>query len=509
MSAALPFISARTNYAKMIKQNPNETGRTSTIVVPSSGGTFTSASRQKIEFLIPPISYLDTQASYLRFNAKMTLKTGAIAVPNTETIVATLDGGANSLFEAVQVFNSENQVVSEQRQHAEISLHRLRKKGVTYVKTIGKNAMGYSTLMEGLPEHPVYDGGSTNGSGLVGLVQNNRSEFPLSIVDTTGVSANISQDSPTVQFCIPLEYLSGLFAANSLIPLKYCGNRAFAFRLLLDMQAPNIAFVIAQALNNTLGSPVSPATDATVSYTLSNMELVTELVNVSQEADNFYAQEIMGTGVHLLYPDVSSKVDTQWTAGSQNYTALTPKYTISMNEVTVQIRNNTTISSYGDESITGTRRHGLRSIITKIGAMFYPNSPLLLDSAYYNGSAYLEVAKQSSGINNVAHQSEVGGFQAGFAADGRHANTSGFEIGFSYCKKDKGVGDEEDDFMFSGKDTRTGSSSLQKVLTRSDTSSDGTSIVGNSSVGLHITYIFGTTNVLVLEKGNSFPLERT
>lgn len=497
-----PVLDPKINYASLINVNSSESGRTSSTVVPTSGSIYSSDNRQKIELLIPPISYLDAAASYLRFKVKIDA-TASSAVTGL-TYLALDNVPACSVFESAILYNAENQVITEVRDFAALALHRVRSKGQSYQSTVAANAMGYSPAWNSLSSHadgdgtasglyPILNGDSTATAGS-SATNTGHPDFPGAcriLSGATALDAAWNADN-TVEFAVPLEYFSGVFGADKYLPLHLMGNRAHALRLDLTMNPAATAIVVCQRNSTNWAADIAKI-QGSIKYTLSNIQMVVEYINVSEESDAIVRQAVNTTGVHYLYEDWTTKVDTG-VLNQPFYTNLNPKYTISLKDVVCQFRDNSKVASFGQECVSGTRRLGLSKFQTKVGAMFYPNAPLEFNQKSYNGSGYLEWLKSGSSLTSKTMTPATPYWQT--------FDKAGFEVAVDYDKKEKDGA--KDDYTFSGKDTRSGSSQIQILLNR-----DAALTVGAALENVHMTMLFGTDNVLVLQNGIAYPLERS
>lgn len=484
-----PLLDPKINYASVLSVSPSESGRIQSTVVSTSGSIYSSANRTSCELLIPPIGYADMSASYLQFSAVITGNAASNVVADTSVV---FDQGACGIFESFTLYNSENQIITEIRDASALMVHKIREKGLVYANTIARNAMGYTDLWDNSTEHAL---ATTNAEVTAAAAATATAEyFPGKRVVKAGTAvfdANVPEAEAIVQFAVPMEYFSGLFASDLYLPLKFMGSRSAALRLVLTFNPAAVALV-------GLGTAVD-VNKLQVGYEVRNPQLVIEYCNIGDAEDAVVRNAINTSGLHYLFEDWSTKVDTAAT-NQLVYNSVHPKYTISLKSIIVQLRDADVYNNIRHEWVSATRRYNLASYQSQIGPNFFPNSSVQLSSIgdeansapAYNGACYMEFAKAAGALTSQ--------YKTAYSTHFHVPSKAGFELCLDYDAKEKDS--NKSSLTMSGKDTRSGSSQCRLMFTRNSTANPA------DQKNLHMTILFKTDNVLVLSQGNSYPLER-
>lgn len=475
-------------YNQILSLNPPEAGRTSSTVVPQSGTSFRSDNSQVIQFLIPPIAYLDGSASYLSFDLTINATTNAAATVNS---FIALDGPATSLFESATLYNSQNQVISEIRDFAEASLHRIRQKGFDYAATVAKNLMGYNSGFDQIT--------STNGVAVVTTpltFATVGSELPgVLLLPSLGVAGDKSGHK--VNLCIPLEYFSGALvpAQQRYLPLHLMGSRSHALRLDIKMQDT------AKALFMSPATDVALVTGAggKIYYSLDRVEMVTEYVNLGEEVDGQVSKLAEEGMLEYKFEDYTTRKLQMSNASDTFFSFQNSKFTMSLKSVAAQFRSGTTALTF--PNVTGTQRANVIGFQIKVGSQYYPNKRIELPTeetgpnkgTSWNGSAYAECSKQSKSLASIHGHGNLPFFNL--------RNGHGIEFGVDMSSKQASGASHDETLTLSGKNTTSGSSQVECRIDRSGSVPQ--------TYTPEITVIFQSDNVIRCANGVAVPVERS
>lgn len=474
------------NYATVLGVAPKESSRQLVAYQPSNGGPYVSDSNQLIQIDIPATAYLNPDASYIKFrytpNVVRNGNAQTNATPSAQVSVV-LDGGATSVFSRATLINGNGgAVISETTDFAEVAQHLIRNKGEDFAKSIGVNAMGWHPSFAA-DDGNFYKVNPTANTAIASAAENKEipgiAYYPGGVAVGTATPATVED----AVFAIPLSFFSGLFAQDMALPLKHMGT-ANALRLDLTINSAAKAMYLC----STSVAPFIAAdwneTKLTYSFSLSEVELMSSLSNVGEAIDTNVKNMVESSGIHIKYTDVTARTDTNWQTGVTEYQMTTNKPALSLDKITVQLRDSTKMNSIVFPSVTGYRRHTLKSLQAQIGSVFYPSTPLRLTSTYFNGSAYLETAQTTEGDSGLDSKAHV------YAPSYNGGNKSGFELGFN-------LGARTESYQFNGRDTRTGSSAVSLRLEKTATVTP-----------LSILVIFEASWPLLVDKNGVIPASR-
>lgn len=470
------------NYATVLGVAPKESSRQLVAYQPSNGGPYVSDSNQIVSIDIPATAYLNPDASYVKFKyqASYVRNTVSGAHTNSTTMNVVLDGGATSCFSRATLINGNGgAVISETTDFAEVAQHLIRNKGEDFAKSIGVNAMGW---------HPCFvsDDGA-NETSATNSIQNTATsgflpgKFQRVITAGATEAAGVTATGEDAVFAIPLSFFSGLFAQDMALPLKHMGT---ANALRLDLTVNSAARALYVCAQNAFTDADWDTSKVSYKFTLSEVELMSSLSNVGEAIDMNVKNMIDSSGIHIKYTDVTARLDTNWSAGQTEYQMTTNKPALSLDKITVQLRDSSKVNSILAPSVTGFRRFTLKSLQSQIGSVFYPSAPLRLSSTNFNGSAYLETAQVTDGDSGLESKAHV------YAPSYNGVSTAGFELGFN-------LGARKDSYQFNGRDTRTGSSAVTLRLEKTETATPLATLV-----------IFEATWPLLVDKSGVIPAAR-
>jgi hypothetical protein len=498
--ASPALIDPRANYALVLSQSPPESGRVSSTITSTSGSVFNSTNgTNTVEFLIPPVSMLDTSGTYLTYTIRMGVTpTVALAPAGSVAVVALDNVPAMAPFATARLYNSENVLITEITDLAQLALHRVQSKGIEYA-SFASQCMGYTTSwsdsVSGRANNAVSANDLVAGEAAADT-DASRAKYPARVRITTADGTN-TVNGEYATFAIPLEYFSGVFGQKAYLPLKYSGSRANAFRLELTtspVAQSCVAFGVPATVAGATGTVTNlttAITPASVSYQITDIKMVVQYTNLGAEVDANIARGVNSdTGLQYIYDDWTSRTDSAWTtAGS--YNTLHPKYSISLKSVVVQLRDSTHLNNLYQCSISGCRRYGLTSLQTKLGPSFYPNAPVQFNqsAAGFNGHAFMEWSLSSGSALSNTHQA--------YSPSWNTNDKGGWEFALDYDRKQKDSSDINT--VFTGKDTRSGSSQVEVLMNRA----------ASTAAAVHVTVLFNTDNVLIINKGNTYALERS
>jgi len=468
------------NYSSIVSINAPQNSRTVTNIYPASGTSFNSVNGQSvISFAIPATAYLDPTASFLKFNAQITATPLALNAAGQSAIC--LDNNANSFFNRAQLFTGDSGVlISEQQNHHFIAKHILKSYGQTYCDGIGKQAMGY---------HEAFDADdltntTTNLGNAIYNASINTPKFaaalgtlgagsvqgiPGAAVLAINSAANTPVLGEVVEYAIPLSFFSGLFAnsKNLLLPMKYMG-KSNALRLDLTLNTPQYALVATAAVAGA-ATFWDTASNGTISYNLTNVELITSVVNMGSELDESVRDMVYSPesdGVSIQYPQYTSMLSSGWAASTEQFQMIMTKYALSLEHVMIELRDASKLGLFSYASVSGSRRFGLNQIQVAIGPRLSTNKPLRLDSPNYNGAAYLQLTQCANRGNTLVSTDNF--YQIGQLND----KLSGFSVGFNWGSRTMSSATADAKAVFDAVDTRSGSSTVQVVAYR-DTGTPG------------------------------------
>lgn len=466
------------NYATVLGVAPKESSRQLVAYQPANGGPYVSDMNQIITIDIPATAYLNPDASYVKFKYQASVtRTGVASTVTAQPLHVVLDGGATSCFSRATLINGNGgAVISETTDFAEVAQHLIRNKGEDFAKSVGVNAMGW---------HPAFvtDDG-TDKDTLPESIQYAAVQGFLPGVVTIPVSSTATGTTilgADAVFAVPLSFFSGLFDQEMALPLKHMGT---ANALRLDLSVNSAAKALYLVSTGVYTDSDWDETKISYKFTLTEVELMSSLSNVGEAIDMNVKNMIDSSGIHIKYTDVTARLDTNWSAGQTEYQMTTNKPALSLDKITVQLRDSSKNNSILYPSVTGFRRFTLKSLQSQIGSVFYPSAPLRLSSANYNGSAYLETAQVSagnSGLNSPNHM---------YAPSYNGIPTAGFELGFN-------LGARTESYQFNGRDTRTGSSAVTLRLEKTETVTP-----------LAVLVIFEATWPLLVDKNGVIPAAR-
>lgn len=480
-------------YNQILSLNPPEAGRTSSTVVPQSGTSFDSRNSQIIQFLIPPIAYLDGSSSYLSMDVTLNaITSGAVTGATTLTI----DGPATSLFESATLYNSQNQVITEIRDFAQCSLHRVREKGFDYAATLGKNMLGLSSNWDAIT--------STSGDGTTmvtpyttGGTGSQPTDLPGAITLAAGALAG-AKTGTKINLAIPLEFFSGALcpAQQRYLPLHLMGSRSHALRLDIKMANTSAALV-------AFGSHATAATALTDAqkfdnnntyYALDRVEMVCEYVNLGKEVDDQVSALAEQGLLEYKFTDYTTRKLQMSNASDTFFSFQNSKFTMSLKSVAAQFRANTAALTF--PQITATQRANVTGFQIKVGSQYYPNKRIELPSVgtgSFNASAYAEVSKQAKSLSSIHGHGNLPYFNL--------VNGHGVEFGVDMSSKQASGASHDESLTLSGKNTTSGSSQVECRIDRSG--------AAPQTYVPEITVIFESDNVVRCANGVAVPVERS
>ena len=509
------MMNPKVNYSKLISVQPPETSRVSSSIFPTNASDVTTKNTNVIDFNFPAVSYADMNSAYLKFKAQIKTDAGAsITMANTagDHLITAFDGGALGLISSVCLFNSENQIVSYVNDFPSYAIARLKERGIEYAET-AKNLFGWSETYheDFLAEQVNPTGGVADpsqftygvelakkaiGTRQYGVETPGQLPGVMTYLGNAATVDLVAETGREVEFAIPAFLFSGLFEGLYL-PLAYMGSKSNALRLQIRTSTSEKALVVTCAnyvggvytYNNKKTRVDAFAAAAKPYVQIKSPEFVLDYVTVDAATDARVKDAIYsGGGIRLMFTDYSTIEDTAMQSGLLTHNSNQTRTAMSLKNITVQLRKNIA-DSYAYPNITGTGRFSLNSFQFKVGAKYWPNSPLLLDSAEFNGAAYAELVKRSGSMAKGNNSGYVSKFH-----DEKHC---GFELSFDF--DNKRVSDSSFDnntLGLNGLSLANGSNSIVGLFRRS-----------SGTDALKITMIFATDNVLVLENNRATVLE--
>lgn len=457
------------NYDAVLSLSPSESSRLSTTINPANGGPYKgSSSGQKISLDIPATAFLNPHSSYLQFNytPSVQIVTPLAAGNNGYSVI---DGGATSLFSRVALYAGQGgSEISSCTDFDFVAQSLIKRKGKVFVEQVATNAMGYHPLMTEFIQN------NSSADAYYELASNGK--VPAYHFDTNAIKAAGVYEGSVQKFAIPLSLFSGFFDVNRKIPLMMMGT-ATVLRLELTLNSPERALYVARQSGLLYN-------DAKFDFSLSGVELILNVSNVGEKAVMDVRNSINNSGVHMKYTNVTSSSDT-WLGNINTFTNKHAKSLLSLNQLVVQMRNQSLINNIFHPSVTNCKRFALKNIQTSIGPVSYPQHPLQLDGATFNGNAYLE----NYLANDNKDKSVYGGHDSFYVSSYHDPERSGFEIGINFSSEH-----DKDSALFSGKDLRSGSNSIN---TRFERIPDATDI--------NLTMIYFATHPLAILKSGIVP----
>lgn len=432
---------ATLNYDAVLSMSAPESSRITTTVSPSNGGPYVTNS--KISLDIPATAFLNPHSSYIQFNytPSALVKNNLV---NTSIGHMIVDGGATSLFSRVALYAGQGGAeISSTNDFDFVCQSLIKRKGKVFVEQVGVNALGTHPLVTEF----VANDSATDQYFL--LAQNGAvPSFNFHNANAIAASATAIQ-GPVIKLAIPLSLFSGLFDVSRKIPLMYMGTST-VLRLELTVNTPERALYVAR--NNDINTY---GTNVDFGFKLEQVEAQLNVSNVGEASSMIVKNSINSSGVHMKYTNVTSSSDT-WPSGD-TFNHKHSKSLLSLNQVVVQLRDNATLNNIFFPSVTCMRRLGLKELQVSIGPASYPQHPLSLDSASYNGNAYLE----NYVANDNPNKSLYGGSDSFYVSSYHAPNKSGFEVGINFSSEE-----DKSSYVFSGKDLRSGSNSIITRLRR-------------------------------------------
>lgn len=509
------MFSNQVNYSSVVGQCAAESGRTNVTVNAESGSDFNSGSLRDITFLIRPTNFLDAQNSYLRFRCRLKATTSAVlTAPNvtqfgkTYAGILTLDNpGALSLFNKATVQSADGKTITEMDSLAAIALAKIRRAGPVYQDTIGVNMLGYNSSWEQNKGVTGLDG-AVRCNAEIGL--DNYQYYP-SCVRIANAAGTYTGD--WVEYSIPMSHFSGLFECDGgqYLPLRSFSSRTHALQLTINMEDANRALVFASTKVDyaNLAAVSAEVAKITASYELSNVELVTEWVDMGVATIEAVQSAVTETGVAIKFEDTVAQSDSGFQSGT-SYTHSLSKLTYSLKDVVVQLRDASQMKGLQYATNSQTRQFNLSQWGTKIGNKYYPSAGISLRAStgtdgaglLYNSSVYAEQIKNSGGLCSrgahtymtAVHDPSRAAFQLGVDYDIKARSSDGEPCAF------------DQKFMISGVDTRSSSSVC--VFEYQRTTDLNTDVTGTPIRPLHITTIFHTDNLCLVGANGVSPMER-
>lgn len=504
------MLSSRINYASLLSTSAPESNRVCTTIPPNSGSSYDSTTGVKAAtFLITPSGYLDAQNSYVRgrYRVKTNVASAFANADALSTARLAFDGSVCSAWRSVILQDASGSVITQIENFPEVAAHRIKAKGGDFQNTIAANMMGYSQLWD--------TNLSTSEAYSAELAAGADTEFPGSLKFSTGSTSTPAAANDVkgelAEFCIPLYMLSGLFdsVGQRYIPTHLMSSRTHALALTLNMATAENALVFFQGAGTT--SPAQALANANrltnYGYTIDNLELVCEWVDLGAAQDSVVRQAVASSGISIMFPDWVSEVNQGWAAGNSAIDITSSKLTLSMKNVTAQIRPASYYGNKNRPTITASRRNDLQSVQFKIGTAYYPAQPIYFLSdtdargsvagvasanparVIYNGTAYAEYIKSTGSLSNKTGH----GLNVNY-----HLNqASGFEVGADFSKKDVSDAVSDETFIASGRDTKTAALNTVTQLKRYTTTE-----------GLSVCLIFEADNMLILQNGQVKVSER-
>lgn len=506
--------SALTNYAAVLGVCPVETNRINVSIPSESGQNFDSTSLREITFLIRPSNFLDAQNSYLRFRAKVSATVGSVATVGN-AVVCLDNPGAMAMFRKATLQSADGKTITEMDNLQYIALSRCRQNGDAWQSTVGRNMLGYSPVWEQ----------NTGCGGLNGAVRCNKEiydftqssakyELPAyTFIPSGSVNTTVSGDE--VEFAVPLSFFSGLFdpAAGTYLPLRSFSSRTHALQLTLTIDDAQQALVYCHSATNFASQTAldTEIAKSTYRYDILGAELITEWVELGAAKMEEVNQMVATTGISIKFSDYTGQLDNAWQSGT-NWTSVISKITMSLKDVTVQIRDAKKLRGIKHAGISQTKQYSLSNFSTKIGNSYYPSAGIALrgkpsangGGMKYAGSAYAETLKSSGGLcSRGAHR---------YNEFYHVPNAAAFEISVDYDAKERQTDSSSCEFesssayVISGKDTKsTAAACVFEYVRDTTTDADAT---GNPEISLSLFHIFHTDNVCVVASSGVSPLER-
>lgn len=316
-----------------------------------SGNSFTPEGTKIIRINLPQQSYLDCANTYLTFNHRITLATGASAVDanlcggaNAELA---MDNGAFSWIRNVQVQGADGSVLENIQNYNLLArtLHRATQPQ-DHSETSANVLQGYGSVSE-------RQSWGVNDKGHTYVIQLNA---------------------------------SGLMSNSKYIPLKYLQGG-----LTLQIE-----------LDDFNRSHQQPATGS-YTYKIDQVHLHMDLVDFSDEFDAMFRNQLASEGVNIHFDTYSSHIDTISGSGETNLEI--SERASSVKSVYTIIRDTNSVSAKGADSTgTWTSKELVKYKFT-LGTTDYPR----FDVKCENGGAiaYAEMLKGFGALGDVNGGSEI------------------------------------------------------------------------------------------------------
>lgn len=316
-----------------------------------SGNSFTPEGTKIIRINLPQQSYLDCANTYLTFNHRITLATGASAVDanlcggaNAELA---MDNGAFSWIRNVQVQGADGSVLENIQNYNLLArtLHRATQPQ-DHSETSANVLQGYGSVSE-------RQSWGVNDLGHTYVIQLNA---------------------------------SGLMSNSKYIPLKYLQGG-----LTLQIE-----------LDDFNRSHQQPATGS-YTYKIDQVHLHMDLVDFSDEFDAMFRNQLASEGVNIHFDTYSSHIDTISGSGETNLEI--SERASSVKSVYTIIRDTNSVSAKGADSTGTWTSKELKKYKFTLGTTDYPR----FDVKCENGGAiaYAEMLKGFGALGDVNGGSEI------------------------------------------------------------------------------------------------------
>lgn len=470
----------------------SESARVSFNVVSASNNTLTSNDASTIVFNIPSTAYLNPDSSYLTYECDISA-TNTTQIPATTVVGGAtdaksggawvvIDGGATSMFSRASLFTSSSAQLGEIQNFDYVCNSLIKRKGLVYMDTVARQAMGFSSKME-YNDADRYTAESTINPYVSAI--RNLEINALQVVapaatgaQTTAVPINTTVVSNRFRYAIPLSFIASVFNTKNKIPLQHMGV-SDSLRLELQINNSQRSLFFAQ---NRADADLYDYTKLNTYFTIYNPTLVCNVSNVPTASNELVKQTINSTGLHVLFNNVSSQNDSGWLSGS-DYTVRINKSLISLDGIAVSLRNGSSeAQTIAWPTVSHYKSYDLQQFSATLGPATFPQTPLrFLTGGKYNGQAFLENYLAKDGLKGLSGSSE-----SYYSGNYNSSTKSGFEIGLNFSNEMplKNV--------MSGKDLRAGANSMSINLVRDTT----------VAVPLHVHVIMFSSNAYVISRGN-------